>query len=127
MHSISHMPSPRSFSNSCHLASTSLLSILPEYLSNFGGVSRHLLKTEEEFAFKILPVLSKFRGCSLMLSSRIIPFVRYSFSYPSGVCQKLFSHFVSPEAIILVIVLYFSRRFVQVLFNQLVISSFFCI
>ena len=31
------------------VASTSLRSILPEYLSNFGGVSRRHLKTEEEF------------------------------------------------------------------------------
>ena len=31
------------------VGSTSLLFILPEYLSNFGGVSRRHLKTEEEF------------------------------------------------------------------------------
>ena len=45
-----------------------------------------------------MSILSKFRGSSFMSSSRIIPFVRYSFSYPSGVFQELLSCFVDPEA-----------------------------
>ena len=64
-------------------------------------------------------VLLKIRGSSFLLPSRIIPIVRYSFSYLCGVCQKLFSCFFSPEAIIPVIVLYLSRCFIQVFLNQL--------
>ena len=60
-------------------------------------------------------VPSKFSGSSFKLSSSIIPFVRNSFSYASGVCQKLFSRFFSPEAIIPDIIIYLSRWFIQVL------------
>ena len=64
--------------------------ILPEYLSNFGGVSHRHLKTEEEFSSKSCPFSRRF----VVLASFILS--NYSncqifFSYPSGVCQKLIS------------------------------------
>ena len=104
------------------LLSLSIIRSIPVILVLF---SRRLLKTEEEFFLSILSVLSKFRGSSFMLSSRIIPFVSYSF-HPSGVFQELFSHFFITKAIIPVIVLYLPRCFVQVFFNQLIISWLVC-
>ena len=70
-------------------------------LTNSGGVSHHHLKTEEEFSPKFCSFSRRFAVLASCYQSRIIPFVRYSFSYPSRVCQKLFSRFFSPEAIIL--------------------------
>ena len=49
MDSISHMLFQDRFQIIFIVGSTPSLFILPEYLSNFGGVSRRLSKTEEEF------------------------------------------------------------------------------
>ena len=61
MDPISHMPSPRSLSNHFHCWLNPLrFFILPEYLSNFGGVSRRHLKTEEEFSSNPCPCSRSF-------------------------------------------------------------------
>ena len=124
MNFISHMPSPRSSSNHFIVGSTSLLSILPECLNNFAGVSRRLSKTEEEFLLNLVHSLEvSWFQLHIIRSNCFI--CQISFSYPSGVCQKLFSCFFSPKAIIPVIVLYLSRCFVQVFFiSSLSLCSF---
>ena len=57
-------------------------------------------RPKKSFFSKSYPFSRRFVVLASCYQSRIIPFVRYSFSYPSGVCQKLFSHFFSPEAIV---------------------------
>ena len=82
-------------------------------------------RPKKNFSSKSCPFSRSFVVLASCYQSRIIPFVRYSFSYPSGVCQKLFSRFFSPEAIIPAIVLYLSRFFVQVFFiSSLSLCSF---
>ena len=48
------MPSPRSLPVLFIVGLTFLLFILAEYLSNFGGVSRHHLKTDVEFPLNLV-------------------------------------------------------------------------
>ena len=126
MDSISHMPSPRSFSNSFHcwlnLFAFHSTGVSQQFWwcfpSSFQDRRRvfplNLVCSLEDSWFQLHIILSIYFSLSDVLS------------YPSVVCQELFFRFFSPEAIILVIVLYLSRRFIQMFFNQLMISSFFC-
>ena len=75
------------------VGSTSSLFILPKYLNNFGGIShRHSqhLKTKEEFSSKSCLFSRRF-----MVLASCYPLKLFGlsgiFSYPSGVCQELFS------------------------------------
>ena len=94
------MPSQDRFQILFIVGSNPFVFILPEYLSNFGDVSRRHLKTEEEFFLSILPVIPKIRGSSFLLPSRIIPFVGNSFFSTIRSMSEVVSRFFSPEAVI---------------------------
>ena len=117
------------------VGSTSLLFILPEYLSNFGGVSRRHLKIAEEFSSKSCPFSRRFVvlvSCYplelfhlsdiLFLPNRSMSGVVFPFLFTEGHHSRRILH---PH--ILAIVIQLSRCFGQVFFNQLMISLFFCI
>ena len=132
------MPFPRLISNHFFVGSTSLLFILPEYPSNFGGVphrhSQHL-KTEEEFSSKPCPSSRSFvvlASCYplelfhlsdiLFLPIRSMSGVVFPFLFTGGHHSRgILCPHISAK------VIHLSRCFVQVFFNQLVISLFFCI
>ena len=133
MNFISQMPFPRSISNHFIVGSTSLLFILPEYLSNFGGISCHHLKIKEEFFLHILSALSEIHGSSLISSShKLFSVVGILFIYPKQF-KILFSLILrSPSSQsnsyqISALVPQSYRCIIQILSNQLVITSFSCI
>ena len=121
------MPSPRSRSNYFHCWLNLFACHSPGasqqfwwcFSSSFEDRRRvcplNFVRSPRDSWFYLHIILSNYSICQIF------------FSHPSGVCQKLFSRFFSPQAIILVIVLYLSRCFVQMFFNQLEFFQFSCI
>ena len=132
MNFISHMSFPRSISNHFIVGSTFSVFILPEYLSNFVGVSRRHLKIAEEFSSKSCPFSRRFMVLASCYHLESFQFVRYSFLTIRSLSEVVFPflstgghhsrRILRPHISATVIQL--SRCFVQVFFNQFAISSF---
>ena len=135
MNFISQMPFQDRFQTLFIVGSTSLLFILPEYFSNFVVFLVVSRRPKKSFPLSIA-ILSKIHGSSFMLSVsnysicqiflclpiRSMSGVVFPFLFTGGHRSR---RILRPHISATVIQL--SRCFVQVFFNQLMISLFFCI
>ena len=100
MNFISHMPSPRSLSNSFHCWLNLFGFSFSRSISVISVVFLVVIwRPKKSSSFKSCPFSQRF---VILATCYPLELFRLSdiLSYPSGVCQELFFHFFSPEAII---------------------------